>query len=52
MKKILDSAYYPLYYANIHKQAEFTKTNGLVISPIIYRKERSWTKGHATLIFA
>ena len=44
MKKILDSAYYPLYYANIHKQAEFTKTNGLVISPIIYRRSLSLTE--------
>ena len=36
---------------NIHKEAEFTKNNAHV-SPILYRIERSWTKGNATLIFA
>ena len=36
---------------NKHEQAEFTKINGHV-SPIVYRIERLWTKGHATLIFA
>ena len=35
----------------IDKQAEFTKNNGHD-SPIVNRIERSWTKGHATFIFA
>ena len=34
---------------NNHKQGEVTKSNGYVI-PIVYRIERSWTKGHETLI--
>ena len=49
---MLDRAYYPyiMQIFHIHKQAEFIKNNGHV-SPIVYRIERSWTKGHATLIF-
>ena len=41
--------HYIMQIFNIHKQAKFTKHTGHV-SPIVYRIERSWTKGHATLI--
>lgn len=34
-----------------YKTTEFTKNNG-DISPIVYRIDWSWTKGHATLYFA
>ena len=44
------SVQYFLRYLNIHKQAEFMKNNGHV-SSIVYRIERSLTKGHATLIY-
>ena len=40
----------PIEKFNIHKQAEFTKKSN--VSLIVYRIERSWTKGHATLICA
>ena len=35
---------------NYPEFTEFTKNNGHV-SSIVYRIERSWTKGYATLIF-
>ena len=44
----------PLYYANIYysQTSSIHKKNNGNVSLIVYRIERSWTKGHATLIFA